>query len=253
MTGLKIFDQFVVAWILLGCLSFLILLRIRAPYGRYSTRKWGVTIPNRVGWILMELPALLLFLYFVLSGNPIRNPVVWIIVTLFSIHYVNRSLIYPFRIRTRGKRMPLLIAMLAILFNTINSFINGYYLGTLQHQYDSGWLSDPRFLAGIVLFLTGMAINIWSDEKLIHIRKSSSNGYQIPSGGLFSLISCPNFFGEMMEWLGFAILCWSLPALSFFVWTVCNLLPRALDHHRWYRSHFPDYPVTRMAVFPYLL
>jgi steroid 5-alpha reductase family enzyme len=98
-----------------------------------------------------------------------------------------------------------------------------------------------------------MIINLTADEKLIHMRKTRANGYQIPYGGLFNKISCPNFFGEMVEWLGFAILCWSLPALSFFIWTLCNLLPRALDHHRWYKKQFPDYPADRKAVVPYLL
>lgn len=247
------FDLIVLSWIILGCLVFPALLFITAPYGRHSSRKWGLTIPNRDGWILMELPALVLFLYFILTGKGDRNTVVWIIVTLFIVHYANRSLIYPFRIKTQGKRMPLLIVILAILFNAVNSYVNGYYLGSLQVQYTNSWLNDPRFITGVCLFITGMIINIWADEKLIHLRKTRSNGYQIPYGGLFGKISCPNFFGEIIEWLGFATLCWSLPSLSFFVWTLCNLLPRALDHHRWYKRQFADYPANRKAVFPYLL
>jgi steroid 5-alpha reductase family enzyme len=149
--------------------------------------------------------------------------------------------------------MPLLIAVMAVLFNAVNSFINGYYLGTLQQQYNDSWLTDFRFIAGTLLFLAGMIINLTADEQLIHLRKSRTNGYQIPYGRLFSQISCPNFFGEIIEWLGFALLCWSMPALSFLVWTISNLVPRALDHHRWYKKQFADYPANRKAVFPYLL
>lgn len=129
----------------------------------------------------------------------------------------------------------------------------GYYVGTLQTQYSTGWLTDPRFIAGVVIFITGMVINLTADEKLIHLRKTRSNGYQIPYGGLFNRISCPNFFGEMVEWFGFAVLCWSLPAFAFFIWTFCNLVPRALDHHKWYKKQFADYPVKRKAVFPFIL
>ena len=203
--------------------------------------------------MLMEMPVLVIFLYFVLTGTAEKNAVLWIIVILFSLHYIHRSVIYPFRIKTQGKRMPLLIALLAVCFNTVNGSVNGYYLGTLQHQYGGPWLTDPRFIVGVFLFLAGMYINISADEHLIHLRKNRTNGYQIPYGGLFNLISCPNFFGEIMEWLGFAILCWSLPALSFFVWTLCNLIPRAMDHHRWYKKQFADYPLNRKAVLPYLL
>lgn len=249
----SLFYNLVLVWIALACIIFLVLLFVTAPYGRHTTTKWGITIPNRIGWVLMEAPALILFLYFIFSGTSDKNTVLLIITALFSLHYINRSLIYPFRIHTRGKRMPLLITLMAIAFNTVNAGFNGYYLGTLQDQYGAGWLTDPRFVLGVLLFLTGMAVNLWSDEKLILLRKNGTGSYQIPYGGLFNKISCPNFFGEIMEWLGFAILCWSIPALSFFIWTFCNLVPRALDHHTWYKKHFPDYPPQRKAVFPYLL
>jgi 3-oxo-5-alpha-steroid 4-dehydrogenase 1 len=247
------FDKLVFIWILLACAVFLILLKIPAPYGRHSSKKCGITISNRMGWVFMELPALLPFLYFVFSGNGEKNVVVWTIVLLFSMHYINRSLIYPFRIKTKNKRMPLVIVIMAVCFNTMNGFVNGYYLGTLQHQYQADWFRHPVFIAGFILFFTGMIINMKADNKLIHLRKSSTNGYQVPFGFLFRWISCPNFFGEIVEWGGFALLCWSWPAFSFFVWTLCNLVPRALDHHRWYRNKFPDYPRERKAVFPFVL
>jgi len=247
------FDQLVFIWILLACVIFLILLKIPAPYGRHSSQKWGITVSNRMGWVFMELPALLPFLYFVFTGNGEKNAVVWTIVILFSLHYINRSLIYPFRIKTRNKRMPLIIVIMAVFFNTMNGFINGYYLGTLQHQYQDDWFKHPVFIVGLILFITGMVINMAADDRLIHLRKSSSNGYQIPYGFLFSKISCPNFFGEIIEWGGFTLLCFSWPAFSFFIWTLCNLIPRALDHHRWYKNKFPDYPEERKAVFPFVL
>ena len=238
---------------MLASIVFIILLFVTAPYGRHSSKKWGISIPNHIGWILMEIPALLVFLYFSITGGLEKNSVVWIIVSLFCLHYVNRSLIYPLRINTRGKRMPLVIVLMAVFFNTVNGSLNGYYLGSMQHQYGHSWLLDPRFIIGIVLFLSGMVINMASDDKLIRLRKNRTDGYQIPFGGLFNRISCPNFFGEIVEWLGFAILCWSLPAFSFFAWTVCNLVPRALDHHRWYKSQFANYPPNRKAIIPFLL
>jgi 3-oxo-5-alpha-steroid 4-dehydrogenase 1 len=66
-------------------------------------------------------------------------------------------------------------------------------------------------------------------------------------------MSCPNLMGEVVQWCGFALMCWNWPALSFAVWTAANLIPRALSHHAWYRSHFPDYPAERRAVIPFFL
>ena len=45
-----------------AALTFMLLLRLTAPYGRhYSGRGWGPEMANRAGWIVMELPATVLF------------------------------------------------------------------------------------------------------------------------------------------------------------------------------------------------
>ena len=59
--------------------------------------------------------------------------------------------------------------------------------------------------------------------------------------------------GEILQWLGFAIAGWSLPALAFVCFTAANLVPKALSSHRWYREHFASYPAERKAVFPFLV
>jgi hypothetical protein len=247
------FDLLVWIWTAIALLIFLLLLFVTAPYGRHSKRNWGKTIPDRIGWFVMEVPALIIFLYFIITGTAEKTLAVWIVASLYVMHYLNRAVIYPWRIRVRGKKMPLVVALMAVLFNFVNAGFLGYYTGTLHANYNGEWLTDPRFIAGVLVFFTGMVINITSDEKLIHLRKNRSNGYRIPRGGMFEKVSCPNFLGEIVEWGGYAILCWSLPAFSFFVWTFCNLVPRALSHHRWYKTYFPDYPGERKAVFPYIL
>ena len=249
-----LFGLLVWIWISVAVIIFIVLLFVTAPYGRHSKRTWGMTIPDRLGWFLMEIPGPVIYLLLVITGSGPKTVTVWIITGLYLSHYANRAIVYPLRIRTRGKEMPLAVALMAVLFNLVNGGFLGYFAGMLQAHYTVAWLTDPRFIAGLLIFLAGMAINMSSDEKLIHLRrKRNGDGYLIPQGGLFEKVSCPNFFGEIMEWSGYALLCWSLPALSFFIWTFCNLVPRALSHHRWYRSHFTDYPAERKAVIPYFL
>jgi protein-S-isoprenylcysteine O-methyltransferase Ste14 len=240
-------------WIAIGIILFPLLLSITAPYGRHSRKDWGPMIPNRLGWIIMELPTLVLFIYFFLSGPNPLNFISFIFFLSYTVHYFNRAVIYPLRTHTSKKYMPLIIAILAICFNLINGFINGYYFGSVSGGYGIEWLYDIRFIAGILLFILGMAINIRSDNKLLALRHSSMNGYSIPTGGLFRYVSCPNFFGEILEWSGFALMTWSPAALAFAIWTIVNLVPRALDHHSWYREKFSDYPDERKAVIPFLL
>lgn len=149
--------------------------------------------------------------------------------------------------------MPLIIALMAVFFNVMNGFFNGYYLGNLYPMAGEYSLTDPTFISGLILFVFGMQVNLKSDNILFKLRKNSNNGYQVPRGGMFKWISCPNYFGEIVEWLGFALMVYSLPAFSFFIWTCANLIPRALDSHQWYKDHFEDYPNKRKAIIPFIL
>jgi 3-oxo-5-alpha-steroid 4-dehydrogenase 1 len=148
--------------------------------------------------------------------------------------------------------MPVLIVLWAVIFNVMNAGLNGYTLGTLL-PYPASWLTDPRFLVGFAIFLTGAAINLLSDNRLIALRSGKDTGYTIPRGGLFEAVSAPNLFGEIVQWSGFALMTWNLAGLSFAVWTASNLIPRAISHHKWYRAHFADYPQGRKAVIPFVL
>ena len=249
------FFSIVHIWMAAGILIFPVVLRIAAPYGRHTSRKWGKMIDNRTGWIIMELPALLVFAGFFLAGSGERPPLTWFFFGLWVVHYINRTLIFPFRLRTKGKKMPISIVGMAMFFNFINGFINGYFLGSVatSEQYSANYILDPRFIAGLIFFLTGMFINWQSDHILIHLRKPGETGYVIPEKGLFRYISCPNHFGEIVEWSGFALMTWSTPALTFALWTLINLMPRALQHHQWYKKTFSDYPKNRKALIPFIL
>jgi hypothetical protein len=247
------FDTAVMIWIVLGLAFFVLWLNVTAPYGRHVRPGWGPVMPNRLGWIVMESVSLVLFPLLFLAGPGGKDAAMWIMVAMWTAHYAHRTLVFPLRIRTRNKVMPVVIFGAAVVFNTVNSGLNGYYLGWLSAPYTDAWLRDPRFIIGSALVLAGAAINIWADNRLIGLRSGGETGYAIPRGGLFEYVSCPNHLGEIVEWLGFAILCWNLPALSFAVWTMALLIPRSLAHHRWYRAQFPDYPPRRKAVVPFLL
>lgn len=248
----SLFYLIVYIWIAVGVIMFPFVLKIVAPYGRHTTKGWGPLLPNRLGWVIMESPALLVLAGFFIFGRTAHNAVTWVFFALYAFHYLNRTFIFPLRLRTPGKKMPLSIVAMALGFNFVNGFINGYYLGWVA-DYPLSWFTDPRFIAGVALFIGGMYINWQADNTLIHLRKPGETGYVIPKGGFFTYISCPNHFGEIVEWSGYALMTWSSPGLAFAVWTFVNLVPRALHHHKWYREHFDGYPEQRKAVFPFIL
>lgn len=240
-------EKLIIYWIALGLVIFPINLIFKAPYGRHSSKKWGIMIDNRLGWIIMELPALVLcpFVYFLFESTYNLS---LLFISIWILHYFNRTIIYPLRIKTKGKKMPLTIACSAFFFNVINGFFNGYFIALINIEF----LNYLLIYFGLFLFLVGFFINVYSDNKLIKLRRNNE-GYQIPNGGFFNYISCPNFFGEIIEWLGFSIMTFNLASLSFLIWTCCNLVPRSLAHHKWYLNKFEKYPKNRKAIFPFLL
>jgi len=235
---------------LIAAVVFSTLFFIKAPYGRYIQRTWGPLIFNNLGWLLMESPAALFFACcFVIGSNP-KTLTLWAFLLMWEAHYIHRAFIYPFQIADGHKKMPIVVMLFGVIFNGFNAYLNGQYLFSLSAGYPNAWLYDPRFLAGMGLFITGFAINRWSDHILRSLRLPGETGYRIPYGGLFQWVSCPNYLGEIIEWCGWALATWSLPGLSFALWTIANLVPRARSHHAWYRSHFPDYPQQRKAMIP---
>jgi steroid 5-alpha-reductase/3-oxo-5-alpha-steroid 4-dehydrogenase 1 len=77
------------------------------------------------------------------------------------------------------------------------------------------------------VFVLGFTLNRRADRMLRQLRAPGETGYKIPYGGLFERVSCPNYLGEIIEWSGWALATWSLPGVSFAVWTFANLAPRA--------------------------
>lgn len=244
------FQIIVYSWIALACITFCSLFFVTAPFGRHTSQEWGPNINARLAWVLMEIPSPALLSYFFFTGKTAPNTVTLIFWFLWMVHYTNRSFIYPLRQRDHGKKMPVMIMGSAIGFNFMNAFVNGYFLGNYGNLYTEAWLSSPAFIIGLAIFITGFVINIQSDNILLNLRKPGETGYKIPQGGLFKYISCPNLFGEIVEWTGFAIMVSALPAWSFALWSFANLAPRAIAHHKWYLGKFSDYPKERKAVLP---
>ena len=239
-------------WLTLAVIVFFILIFVKAPYGRHKTKGWGVEISAKRGWIFMEsISAVLLTVILFLADN--RDLVILFFWAIWTAHYVNRAWAWPNRAKLEQKLMPLSVVILAVIFNTVNCLINGIWLFVLSGGYELSWVTDPRFIFGVVIFFFGMILNIKSDDILFSLRDDGSTGYKIPKGGLFEKVSSPNYLGEIIEWIGFAIATWSLAGFTFAIWTFCNLAPRAFAHHRWYKEEFSDYPENRKALIPFVI
>ena len=236
----------------LAAQTFILLFWVNAPYGRFARDGWGPTIPARTAWVLFESPAVVVFAAVYFAGRFAWELAPLVLFAAWQFHYLVRTLVYPLRMRDTGRRIPAVIVAMAVLFNVLNAYVNARWISHLGH-YANDWLTSAPFLAGLALFLTGWVINQHADRALLRLREPGETGYSIPQGGLYRYVSSPNYFGEILEWAGWAVMTWSLAGLAFAVFTVANLLPRALATHRWYRRRFPDYPPARRAIIPFLV
>jgi hypothetical protein len=250
MNDNALFYVLLAADLALAAITAGVLLFIPAPYGRHQRAGWGPGVEQRLGWVIMEAPAALVFAACFMMGEYRASVVSWVFFGMWEVHYIHRSLLYPFSLCNNRKRMPMVIVGSGVVFNALNAYLNGYYLFTLSGGYPDSWLLDPRFIAGLALFVAGYVVNRQADHILRLIRRCDRTVYSIPHGGLYRWVSSPNYLGEIIEWTGWAIATWSLPGLAFALWTIANLAPRARSHHAWYRRRFPDYPPERKALLP---
>ncbi len=237
--------------IALAVCVFVLLLVIDAPYGRYVSDAWGPTLPARLGWLLMEAPAPAAMAIVFGRGPNASEALPLFFFGLFQLHYVNRAIVQPLLARGSGRRTTLFIVVAAFVFNSVNGALIGLALSHFGH-YDASWLADPRFIVGVSLFVVGASINLHADAVLRGLRRPGESGYRIPHGGFYRWVTCPNYLGEIIEWIGFAIATWSMAGLAFALFTIANLAPRARANHRWYLERFEDYPPERRALVPRL-
>jgi len=235
----------------LALLVFVILFYISAPYGKFQRRGWGPVIRSKWAWMIMESPSpAFMTILFILSGQ--MNITYCSFILIWLSHYLHRTFIYPFTQPGKDKPYPMVVASMAFVFNCLNGFINGYGI-FFMGEYNTRWMLSWQVISGAILFIAGYIINKRTDEEFRLLRKKNPGEYVVPDGWLFNYISNPHYFGEIVEWGGWALMTWSLPGVAFFIFTIANLFPRAVSSHRWYKENFRDYPKERKAIIPFII
>ena len=70
MTTLHLFNAFLILMVVIAVLVCRSLFVAPAGYGQYLGKRWGKTISNRPGWVIMEIPVVILFaIYWLVSDR----------------------------------------------------------------------------------------------------------------------------------------------------------------------------------------
>ena len=253
---MQAFNLFLIGMAVLAMVVFVALFHVDAGYGKFYQPKWGPSLDNHLGWFLMEVPVFIAMLLLWGFSDRRSDLARLVFLLLFELHYFHRSFIFPRQLRGHS-RMPWSIILMGMLFNTLNALMQGgwiFYVSPAEY-YPGDWLLRLPFLAGTALFFAGMYINIQSDSIIRHLRKPGDTAHYLPRGGMFCYVTSANYFGEFVEWVGFAILTWSWSGAVFALWTFANLAPRAARIYDMYAREFPGEldtrKVKRMIPFIY--
>lgn len=244
------FSTFLYIMMAIAAVVFVSLYFVEAGYGMLVSSRWGKLINNKVAWFFMEVPVFAAMVVLWLLSPEKFNLVPLVFFIIFQTHYFQRVFIFPFLMKGNSK-MPIGIMLMGVCFNFLNALMQGYWIffESFNQNYtvfgltynNVEWLWSPWFLVGLAIFLFGFVTNLHSDFIIRHLRKDPSDTkHYLPQGGMFRFVTSANYFGELMEWLGFAILTWSLAGLVFFIWTAANLVPRANTLYHKYEKEFGE-------------
>lgn len=254
-------------WVMIGIalVVFIALYHVEAGYGMFTSKKWGVSINNKVAWFLMEFPIFAAMIVIWLLSPHRFDIVPLVFLIIFEIHYFQRAIIFPWLMKGKKSQMPLAVMFMGITFNILNALMQGYWIffESFNRDYhafglsysDVAWLWSPHFIIGVVIFFLGFYVNLRSDYIIRHLRKDDEDTkHYLPEGFMFEYVTSANYLGELMEWLGFAILTWSMSGLVFFIWTFANLVPRANAIYKHYKVEFGEIMERKKLkrVFPFV-
>lgn len=223
------------------------------PYGRHASGSGRLPIPIRIAKVIIGvIPNVVFFTltYFVAGQHFDEAPNI-IFFCLYIIHYLERSFVTPLISRYSHNKIRLWIPLSLFLTGLLFSYINAEFIGSAE--YCDNYLYDPRFVLGLIIFIIGFAMNRAADYQLVFMRKSwSDTKYSIPKGPLYFLISCPNYFGEGLQWFGWAVMTWSVAGVVTWLLSEATFIPRSRQNHKWLRNQFLDYPTIRKGLIPFI-
>jgi 3-oxo-5-alpha-steroid 4-dehydrogenase 1 len=234
---------------------------IPSPYGRFGSARFGFSMGPRLGWFLMELPAVPVFCWFFFTGPRWSEAVPLLFLAVWLMHYANRGFLFPYLIRTTpGAKtsFSLLVVVAGWGATALHGYLNASWLTTYGSHLGTAWLADPRFLVGITLYLVSYGLTLQGELIQRNLRTpaelaAGERVYRIPCRELYRWGTSPCYLTELTGWAGFTLATWSPGGLFIFAISCANLVPQAFVTHRWYRERFSDYPPERKALIPFLL
>ena len=200
---------------------------------RYSKFRRGNGISPRLGTLIFDGAPVLFAIGYAMTLTATATPIQWIMAILFVLHFGKRCFEALFVHKYSGP---------IDVFSVVQ--ITGFYsLAVWLGLFTTASVTQaPDMITwiGLATFAAGTFINAYHHVLLANLRAHGSNEYVIPRGGLFGVIVCPHYLGELLAWLGIALVSRQLAMYIWFFGEMAYLLIRSRNTLKWYHAKFPQ-------------
>lgn len=235
------FNLLLLSMTILAVVVFISLYFVDAGYGRFYNRKWGMPVNNKIGWVVMEAPVFVMMIVLWLTSNRVTD-----------VYEAGFSAVFP---------DSLFSAVVCFSVPIAGQWLHSYFGGSNGRGFqsaecrDAGRLDFSRFACGLLSGFVALVTAVYHRNSNFlcgnghqsavgqHHPKPTKNGdnkHYLPKERMFKYVTSANYYGELLEWFGFAVLTWSWTGVVFVVWTFANLAPRAAKIHERYKRDFPE-------------
>jgi len=249
------FNIFLIVMAVLAAGVYVALHFFEAGYGYLFNPKYGPPVPNKVGWVVMESPVFIaMCVLWLMSGRTWEAGPLALFV-LFQAHYLQRAFIFPLMLLRRVE-------------DAAGDRRDGH---GVQHpqRADAGRVDLLRLARRLLRRLVRKALHLRRGSPVhggdgrkppfrpYHPQPAQAGRHaplHSPRGDVPITSRRPNYFGELLEWTGFAVASWSWAGAVFAWWTFANLAPRAASLYKRYAQEFGKEftALKRKKIIPFI-
>ena len=221
-------------------------------YSKFAKQEQGYSLPSRLGMFLIYFPPVLLF-----PGVLVANEVTWtswhmLVTALMMLHFGKRCFETLFVHKYSGVMNGWTVVTIGGLYACLSALlglvaVEEVSVSMAESAAFSQWLG-----LGLGVWILGTVINAYHHVLLANLRKPGETGYKLPKGGLFGLVACPHYLGEIIAWCGYMIFFRHVGAYAATLTMSLYLLGRAHNTVKWYRGRVEGVPENWKRVIPFV-
>lgn len=172
-------------------------------------------------------------------------------IILFAAHFVKRELETIFVHKFSRPTMPLQSIFKNSLYYWAFAAVIGY---PLCHPKFTPPESPMQVKTGAAVMIMNEIMNFAVHLQLSRMRKGDGDQARtFPGGPLFQFVSCPNYFHEVMSWVGFSIGTNLLSSWLFTAVGLAQMTEWSLKKHRGYVKADPAAMKRKKSIIPFVI